>query len=264
MIQPTTDNTVAGDWGDIADYYDIIDIDRTSMIRFYQSLISRETRSLIELACGTGTIAVPLAAQLFQRGRDARVVGVDISPKMLRIARLRDTRIEWVQGDIRSPPVAGQFDLAICCFNSLQSLLTEKDLNSALRCAKRLIKPTGLFSFDLYQPNFSCLDIGRIKRVARSAVDHRGVRTEVREDYRYDAASQVLTIDWYITTHDDKIGTSGPRHFRYFYRQYTASEIERLLALNGFIVRDRYGDFDRSPLDAAVKKQIIVCTPVQD
>ena len=260
MPRTATRTGTFSDWGEIAEFYDLLDIDRAPMIAFYRSLISEATHSLIELACGTGTIVTALATPLFESGRKVRVVGVDLSAGMLNLARAREPRIEWVLGDMRSPPIEGQLDLAICCFNSFQSLLTEDELSRALHSARRLLKPEGVFAFDMYQPNFSFLETEPADRLARSIVDQHGFCVQVYENYYYDPNTRVLTIDWRIMTNSGRVEPT-PRHFRYYYRQYTASEIEQLLPKCGFVIQERYGNFDWSPLSAHSKKQILVCAP---
>src|SRR4051794_22594845 len=73
-----------------AAYYDPSDLNREPEIRFYTGLIRAQDRSLLELACGTGTITTRLAKQLAsQHGTAARIVGLDVSAEMLTIARSR-------------------------------------------------------------------------------------------------------------------------------------------------------------------------------
>ena len=97
-------------------------------------------------------------------------------------------------------------------------------------------------------------------RLARSIVDQHGFCVQVHENYYYDPNTRVLTIDWRIMTNSGRVEPT-PRHFRYYYRQYTASEIEQLLPKCGFVIQERYGNFDWSPLSAHSKKQILVCAP---
>ena len=171
-----------------ADYYDVTDVDRTRDIAFYRGLVEDKTRSVIELGCGTGTVLIPLAEDVLRRHGSppaVRIVGVDISERMLGRARGREPRIDWVHGDLRAPPVEGRFDLVVCCFNMLQCLLTEEDLAQALAAARSLVDADGLFAFDVYQPNLSYLRTPVRDRLARSAVGHDGRAIEVREDSAY-------------------------------------------------------------------------------
>src|SRR5690348_14287258 len=128
-------------WGP---YWDVIDIDRSAMLAFYRQLITAQTCSHLEVACGTGTMTIPLADELLRQHANARVVGIDQSIGMLNIARTRHRQIEWVFGDMRNPPVEGQFDLVISCFNVLQELLMDDDLAQTFSSVRRILSSGGL------------------------------------------------------------------------------------------------------------------------
>ena len=250
---------VYDDW---AEYYDLVEGDRTPTISFYRSLVSGSTKSLLELGCGTGAITLPLADTLFRQSgtqAHARVAGVDASHAMLRVARSRDTRIGWVQGDIRSPPFRPGFDLIVCCFNTIQFILTDDELQQFLIAVRHLLNPEGLFAFDIYQPNLDAL-INKPKRnnVARVVTDRRGRRLEQREDYKYDPSSRQLTIQYRLVDVGAATGTPLSR-LGYPLRQYFAEEILRHLTLSGLVVLQRYGDLDRAPFTAGSPKQVLVC-----
>jgi SAM-dependent methyltransferase len=247
-----------------AAYYDATDPDRTPFIEFYGSLITDGTRSLLELACGTGAITVPLARRLSECSvhpeGTRRVVGIDTSPAMLRIARERDEQIEWILGDMRSPPVEGPFDLVFCCFNTLQLLLTDDDLAQAFRAVRGLLGSDGIFAFDIYRPNLESPGRGHTNCLARAGTDEKGRHLEIREDTRYEPASRVLTIHWRLVEEGKSDATPITRT-RYQIRQYFPAEITELLTAGGLAIRERYGDLDRTPFTPASKKQVIVCGP---
>jgi SAM-dependent methyltransferase len=247
-----------------ADYYDVTDADRTPFINFYRSLVTeRRPRSLLDLGCGTGTVTIALAQHLVGRhagSPGARVVGVDVSSGMLDVARERDARVEWVQGDMRSPPVDGSFDLVICTFNTLQSLLRDDDLAQAFGSVRRLLSADGAFAFDIYQPNLDYISIAQTDRLARSVTDGHGRRLEIREDTRYDPRTRVLTIDWRLV---EELNTDAPplARMRCPVRQYFPADVARSLDAAGLAVQERYGDLDRSPFTPDSKKQVLVCGP---
>jgi len=255
MIDGNSQGHALDQW---ADYYDLLDFDRTEMIGFYKGLIGDRTKSLLELACGTGTVTVACARQLRHQTDEYRVVGVDISTAMLRIAREADDTIEWICDDIRSPHVTGSFDLIICCFNTVQELLTDADLGQMLKSVRNLLSPPGIFAFDIYQPNLEYLSRPRLNQIARVANGTGGERLEVREDCIYDPASEVLTIEWRLYAGNMPKRMVLPP-WRYFYRQYSATAIERHLSAAGFVIQRRYGGFDGSPLTKSSKKQVAVC-----
>jgi SAM-dependent methyltransferase len=243
------------DW---APYWDLLDVDRGPMLAFYRGLLTPDRRSLIDLACGTGTITAPLAQDLRRIAPECRVVGVDRSPEMLRYARARDAGVEWILGEIAAPPVEGRFDLAICCFNTLQETLVDDRLAAAFRAVGQLLGPGGVFAFDVYQPNLEWLAAPLVDYCTRRAVDAEGRQLEVRENTSYDHDARVLTFDWRLIERQRPTGAPLAR-MRYRMRQYFPAEIERLVAAGGLVIRERYGDFDRSRFTPRSKKQVVVC-----
>jgi SAM-dependent methyltransferase len=250
-------------YDDWAKYYDLVAGDRTPMTAFYGSLVGDRTRAILELACGTGTITRALAQRLVDSGgkrEQSRVVGVDESAEMLRIARATASRAEWLLGDMRSPPVEGTFDLVICCYNTVQSLLTDNDLARFFCSVRSIVSPNGVFAFDLVQPDLQYLSKPLRDHPTCAVTDARGRRLEDRRDHCYDPKSRVLAIEHRLIEAGGD-ATCPVARVRLEYRQYFTAEIDRALAAANFAVRQRCGDFDGSHLSAASKKQIFVCFP---
>lgn len=112
---------------------------------------SGEVRRVLDLGCGTGNHAVPLAE------RGYRVTGVDRSPDMLARARakaeangLGAEKVAFEQGDITRPNVAGPFDAALMLFAVLGYQPTNADVLSALAAARAALRPGGLFLYDVW------------------------------------------------------------------------------------------------------------------
>lgn len=103
---------------------------------------------ILDLACGTGTIAVALAE------RGYRVVGVDRSEEMLAVAdeKARRARVDvtWTLQDLRSFELPEPVDAAVCLFDSLNYLIGEGDLERALKRAAASLKPGAPMLFDLH------------------------------------------------------------------------------------------------------------------
>lgn len=119
-------------------------------------------RRALDLACGTGTLALLLADQGWE------VVGLDASLAMLEQARAKaialDTpgRVSFLVGDMRMPVGLrpGSFDLVTCTYDSLNYLLTEADLAACLAGAARALRPGGLFIADMNTRHFLQYDWG--------------------------------------------------------------------------------------------------------
>jgi SAM-dependent methyltransferase len=108
---------------------------------------------VVELAVGTGRVAVPIAVA------GVRVIGVDQSQGMLAVAReYADSRgvgdlLELRQGDLRRPPVDERVPLVICPFRSLLHMQDAGEKLEALRAARALLEPDGRFVFDVFSPS---------------------------------------------------------------------------------------------------------------
>jgi SAM-dependent methyltransferase len=137
----------------IASIYDPWSRSVTEDIGFYVEQALASGGPVVELAVGTGRIAVPIA----QAG--IAVIGVDASPGMLAVAReaadaagvghLVDLRV----GDLADPPVSERVPLVICPFRSLLHMDSEAAKLRALEAARSLLEPGGRFVFDVFTPS---------------------------------------------------------------------------------------------------------------
>jgi len=111
------------------------------------SRLKAHPRNLLDVACGEGTFAVAMARAGLE------VVGVDLSPQMLEIARRRaeseQVRVSFIQGDMRSLAVAGKHDLVTCWYDSLNYMLSPDDLASAFRGIAAALSEDGHLVFDM-------------------------------------------------------------------------------------------------------------------
>ena len=242
-----------------ADWYDLAMGDRNPYIIFYSGLLTSTTRLVIELGCGTGIVIDALARELhtLTDAKDIRFLGLDGSREMLRIARQRNNRINWVLCDLRTFDVDAPFDLVISCYNTLQHV-DSAGLAEAFSSIRSALRPGGLFAFDIYQPNLAYLRQPQHNRLAWEFIDESGRRLEIREDSFYDIASKLLTLDWRVAPEGGNTTTPLARaHFRMW--QHFPEDIDRLLSDAGFSICARYGDLQKSPFHLSSKKQIVVC-----
>jgi SAM-dependent methyltransferase len=100
---------------------------------------------VIDVACGTGKSALPLAR------RGYRVDACDISPRMVEYATARLTPFggRVFVGDMRALPIIGPYDLVTCLDDAMDYLLDEEDLRAALRSFARILAPDGIVVFDV-------------------------------------------------------------------------------------------------------------------
>ena len=107
-------------------------------------------RRLLDLGCGTGNHALPLA----RRGHS--VVGVDRSPPMLAQARAKASAarpscsVDFEESDIRELDLGRRFDAVLMMFTVLGYQTEDADLMAALATVRRHLEPGGLFIFDVW------------------------------------------------------------------------------------------------------------------
>ena len=138
-----------------ADSYDLFyqDKDYAEETRQLESIFktyNATVHSILDLGCGTGNHAFPLA----QRGYE--VVGVDRSADMLAHARRKSVdaetngRLVFQQGDVRTVDLKQSFDAVLMMFAVLGYQLDNTDVLSALRTARRHLRSDGIFVFDVW------------------------------------------------------------------------------------------------------------------
>jgi len=125
------------------------------MVPYLQRLLEQhpvQGRTLLELACGTGTVAIAFA------GAGWRVYGVDGSAEMLAQARAKAEGMGpcnqgsppiWSQQDMRHFVLPERVHLATCLYDSLNYMLTSDDLFAVFQGVYRTLLPGGLFLFDM-------------------------------------------------------------------------------------------------------------------
>jgi len=116
-------------------------------------------RVLVDLACGTGNSTVP-----WTRRRGLTVVGVDRSEAMLRVARRKSRAVRWYRQDLRRLTLAERADAVTCHFDALNHILSEDELGRVFARVATVLRPGGLFQFDLNTVHWMRWLNGREKR----------------------------------------------------------------------------------------------------
>jgi 2-polyprenyl-3-methyl-5-hydroxy-6-metoxy-1,4-benzoquinol methylase len=106
---------------------------------------------LLDLACGTGRMALRLAAQGYQ------VTGVDIVPEMIEWARQKAAKqavsIDWVVADARTFHLQRHFPFIYMLENVFQFFLTREDQEAMLARVREHLHPEGGFLFETRNPS---------------------------------------------------------------------------------------------------------------
>ena len=141
---------------DFAEIYDGLmnDVDYERWAEYYTRLLSIygiRSGKICECACGTGGLTLPLQHRGFQ------MTGVDLSREMLwqaaQKARKNGMNIPFVQQDMRSLNLHKPVDAVLATCDGVNYLMTDEDLLSFFRAAKRAIRPGGALIFDVSTPH---------------------------------------------------------------------------------------------------------------
>ena len=145
-----SEHTTQAPYQGLAPVYDYVmrHVDYDEWVAYVQSLFERWDYSatrIVDLACGTGNISFELHRLNYE------VTGVDLSDDMLRVAEAKggNTGIEFVQRDLCQLAGLGPFDAAVCMYDSFNYLLETEDLDEALTSVETIVRPEGLFIFDI-------------------------------------------------------------------------------------------------------------------
>ena len=247
-----------------ADIYDAVFSYVTDDIPFYIDEARRAGGAVLELGCGTGRVAIPIA----QSGID--IVGLDYSTAMLQRARrkadaARATTLTLAQGDMRDFTLSRQFSLVIIPFRGLLSLLSVEDEARALLNIKRHLAPGGRLIFDIFVPDLNMLlQDGDVPYHFRDVHDpESGKRIVLWNQASYDAFSQIMSIRTTIEELDD-YGRVASKIYRDFALRYIFRwEMHHLLRACGYDALALYGDFQRNPFDEHSADMIWIAAPVE-
>ncbi len=220
----------------IAPYYDILmrDIPYASWKRYVYELVAAEGKReilapnarILDLACGTGTLALMVAADGYN------VTGVDISAEMIEEARRKlsatELPAEFVVQDAASLDVGEQvYALCFSLFDSLNYVTDPEDLQEAFRRVHKALVGNGLFVFDLNTP---------FALRARMFDQHElGKDAPIRYVWTssFDEATSLCTVrmDFWVDRADGEVEHISETHVQ---RAYEDEDITSMLAEAGF------------------------------
>ncbi|MGA7989522.1 MAG: class I SAM-dependent methyltransferase [Candidatus Dormiibacterota bacterium] len=198
----------------------------------------------LELAIGTGRIALPLAA------RGLRVDGIDLSTAM--VARLRakpgGDQLSVTMGDLADVPVDGTYRLIYLVFNTLFNLLTQEDQVRCFENVAQHLTDDGLFVVEAFVPSY----LHRLRDnqyVDAEQVDVHQVTFDVG---RHDPIDQRLDESHVV------LSAAGVQLFPIVARYAWPSELDLMARIAGLRLVDRFGGWEREPLTSLSRNHVSV------
>lgn len=187
-----------------------------------------EQASILDVACGTGILAISLAS------RGHIVHGIDISPSMVALAQSKSANMPGVSFEVQDMTrfiARGEFDIITCTFDSLNYLLNIGDVEAMFACAALALRKSGLFAFDS-NTSRHYINVGNGSQ--RQEVGGQSFIQEWSFDpIKKDAITVFEFADGSRETHRQ--------------HPYDLSELNPILTGSGFRVVETWSWFDRNP-----------------
>ncbi|MFQ5631578.1 MAG: class I SAM-dependent methyltransferase, partial [bacterium] len=201
----------------------------TEDIAFYVQQAQQFGQPILELACGTGRITLPIAQQGLE------IVGIDKSESMLARAKEKSDGhdpVTWHYGDIRNFDLGQKFKMIFLPFNSIAHLYDFESIRACFEAVRKHLDTEGRFIVDFFNPELTFLTRENDQpRFVSEYPDPDSENTVVlTETNRYDKATQVNHILWHYRIGEKTF--TDELNMRIFYPQ----ELEALLLYNGFII----------------------------
>jgi SAM-dependent methyltransferase len=253
------------------DDYNLEHVGDTADVDFFVAEVTRlRPKRVLELACGTGRVTLPLAEAGAKEGFE--VVGLELVPEMLQAARQQyeaaspEVRrcLTFAAGDMRTWRAETPFDLIITPCSSVCHLLTLDDQLAAWKTASDNLVPGGRFIVDVTMPDLSIYaDSFRSppRELVEIDLDTYEEATKTRllryRTTRYMADEQRAHIRF---LYDKFVGEKPPERSVSDFEShvYYPREMRLLFLYTGFTVEKVYGDYQGNDMKSASRQMIVV------
>lgn len=203
---------------------------------------------VLELAIGTGRIALPLAR------RGLPVHGIEASPAMLEKLREKPggDAIPVTLGDLADVGVEGRFDLVFLVFNTLFNLPSQESQVRCFRNVARHLSTRGAFVVEAFVPRPADFTDGQALRTVDLTAESTTLEAALHDPVGQTVQYQYIVID-----------VEGVRLYPVPMRYAWPAELDLMARLAGLELRERWGGWDRSPFTAASRGHVSVYAPAE-
>ncbi len=244
-------------WDEYAPFYDWENARTLGRrdLAFWRRIVLQEASPALELGCGTGRLLVPLARA------GASVRGIDRSAEMLARAQRRARRLPTrrrpgiVRGDVRRLPFADRScGVVLAPYGLLQSLLTDRDLDCALREAARVLRRGGMIGIDLVPELPAWAEYGPRTRLKDRAAG--GASLTLIESVRQDRRRGLTIFDEQFV--ETRNGRTRRRRFSLTFRTQPLPRILARIERTGFRLEAVHGDYQGGVWDEQAEAWLIL------
>ncbi|MGI9253304.1 MAG: class I SAM-dependent DNA methyltransferase [Thermomicrobiales bacterium] len=198
----------------------------------------------LELAIGTGRIALPLAA------RGVPVDGIELSEPMVRQLRGKPggAEIAVTMGDFAEVGVEGSYRLIYLVYNTFFNLLTQDDQVRCFQNVSRHLDESGVFAIEAFTPGW-LMRLRDAQYVDAEKIELGSVTLDVG---RHDPVNQMLDESHVV------LGPGGVQVFPIVCRYCWPSELDLMARLAGLRLHHRWGGWMGEPFTGESKRHISV------
>jgi SAM-dependent methyltransferase len=200
--------------------------------------------AVVDLGCGRGRHAIPLSRRGF------RVTGVDLSEKMLRLARERATRedaaVEWVREDMRAFRRPGAFDACLSLFTSF-GYFDDEENQRVLDNVAHSLRPEGTLLLDLRNAQKGLAGDQDLEATVTVPAG------ELHLLVRFDQVTKRATARHELTRPDGiRISSS------FDVRLYSEEELARMILRAGMRIRAVHGSLDGGAFTPGAERMVVI------
>ena len=233
------------EYDELAEYFDVFNekyVPYQKQCDFIEEAVAeygKSARRILDLACGTGNHSIRLA----ERGYE--VVGVDLSDKLLAIARDKAAtaalEVDFRHGDMRDLSFDADFDVAICLNYPVAHCASHTDLARFFRGVRDSLKPGGIFIFDFLS------HYGRDSSTTKEWVETEDVRIECICEWSHDRERQVQgeKLTYFVTIRGTISRCEGYTEWQLFYPQEMVFYLQGMAGFKVLGLHERWSLKDR-------------------
>lgn len=248
MKEINTHTELSREYSVLAEIYDAVmhDVDYEAWSDYIDEIIMRhhhEARDILELACGTGTMALSMEELGYYN-----VTATDLSPEMIKKAREKgakaESNVKFQTLNFLDINLEKKFDAVYMVFDSLNYLHSKEEIKTLHEQVYNVLKPNGIFVYDFTTPRNS-------RKAIRYLNDEQDTIDDTFSYYRtsrYDDENRIHTNIFDITQ-KDLLSPGTAKQFREEHHQkiYTMNEIHPIVRESPFQLLKAYDGFELKP-----------------
>lgn len=241
-----------------ANYYDKLtnDVGYEKRAEYFRTLLSafrQDEGTLLDLACGTGSLLVEMA------GFGYDIIGVDASPEMLSVAQRKTCEAGLAPlllcQEMQELDLYGTVDAAICSLDSINHLTNPEDVKEAFKRVSLFLNPGGVFIFDVNT-------VYKHKNILANntfVYDLDGLYCGWQNRLDEKTGTVFITLDFF-----EKVNGAYRRGTeRFAERSYSLEELSAWLSGAGLEVLDIYEELTRNPPSEKTQRAVFAARKVR-